>query len=141
MVSDDKFISRLSQLFSVFPTNKSCSGAVDSTVVSQQEGPGFDSELGPSCVEFARSTYACLVSLCVLWLLLTGYSKMPIGLNGCFFSPCVTPAINWQPIEGVPHDLPNVSWDQLNKRLQIMDRGWVSLLNWNFCGLLQMKTL
>lgn len=102
-----------SQLFSVFPTNKSCSGAVDSTVVSQQEGPGFDSELGPSCVEFALSTHVCLVSLCVLWLLLTGYSKMPIGLNGCFFSPCVSPAINWQPIEGVPHDLPNVSWDQL----------------------------
>ena len=47
---------------------------------------------------------------------LIGDSKLPVGLNvrvsGCL-SLCVSPAVNWRLVQGVPHLSPNVSWDRL----------------------------
>lgn len=45
-----------------------------------------------------------------------GYSKLTVGVsasvNGCL-SLCVGPAIDWQPIQVVPHLSPKVIWDRL----------------------------
>ena len=90
-----------------------------STVASQQEGSRFDCQLGPFYVAFACSPCACVGSLWVLWLpppknmhfRLIGVSKLSLGasvsVHGCL-SEC-GPVMDWQPVQGAPCFMPNVS--------------------------------
>ena len=53
---------------------------------------------------------------CRLGTRLIGDSKLSVGVNvsvnGCL-SLCVSPAIVWRPVQGVPCLSPDVSWDRL----------------------------
>ncbi len=49
---------------------------------------------------------------------LTGDSKLPVGVNvSVNRSLYISPVIDWQPVQGVHHLLPHVSWDQLQPPL------------------------
>jgi len=56
------------------------------------------------------------VLLVPVWVGLIGNSKLPVGLNvrvnGCLFL-CVNPVIDWQPVQGVQHQLRNLNWNWL----------------------------
>lgn len=84
-------------------------------VASQQEGPEFEStgQLWSFCVEFAFSPLACLGShMCCsslppckdMYVRLTGESRFTdfVNMNG-YLSLSVRIAIEWQPVQAVPH--------------------------------------
>jgi len=89
---------------------------VVSTVASQQEGCWFD-PFDPFCAEFACSPRVSVASshspkTCRLGTRLIGNSKLSVGVNvsvnGCL-SLCVSPAIVWRPVQGVPCLSPDVA--------------------------------
>lgn len=56
-----------------------------SMITSQQEDPGFESSLGPFCMELIYSEYFQSKDIHRVWL--TSYSKLDVGvninMNGC----------------------------------------------------------
>merc|ERR1711980_625 len=65
---------------------------------------------------------------CNLGTRLIDYSKLSIGVNvsvnGCL-SLCVSPAIVWRPVQGVPCLSPNVSWDRLQPPRDPQEDKWL----------------
>jgi len=85
-------------------------GVVVSTVISQQGGSWFKSQLGPFCLELAWSHHACKGSFWVLWLTLTVPKACISGQMMIIVS--FVSVWHWQPVQGVPRLFPNGSWDR-----------------------------
>ena len=123
-------------------------GVVVSTVSSQQEGLGFESQLRPFCVEFACFPCVCVCGFSpgapvssyvpkTCFLIEVNWSiyivRRCVRVNVCL-SLSVSAAIGWWPIQGVPHLSPLIAgmgssrplWPKKWKEAGT-ENGWIAL--------------